>query len=112
MPGWTRRLSGSQIHAARVQAALEDADRLIRQDQRQDQLEHQQQQPSSNGSVPAAAGQQQQEQARLLLAQQVARAEAALRRFVVLQWLWFDARCKEYAREVSSLGAFPAAAAT
>ena len=82
-----------------MQAALEEADRLIRQDQRQ-----QQQRPSSSNSrILPAAGEQQQEG--LLLGQQVARAEAALRRFVLLQWLWFDARCKEYAREVSWLPA-------
>ena len=100
------RLSGSQVHEARIQAALEDADRLIRQDQRQQQ--QQQQQANSNGSAAPAAGQQQQQQQEEEgLAQQVARAEAALRRFVLLQWLWFDARCKEYAREVSEVLALP-----
>jgi hypothetical protein len=102
------RLSGSQVHEARIQAALEDADRLIRQDQRQQQQQQQQQQQAnSNGSAAPAAGQQQQQEEGLLLAQQVARAEAALRRFVLLQWLWFDARCKKYAREVSEVLALP-----
>ena len=63
--------------------------------------------PTHDRTRLAARQQQQQEEEGLLLAQQVARAEAALRRFVLLQWLWFDARCKEYAREVSEVLALP-----
>lgn len=74
---------------------FEEADRRIRaEQQQQQQLQGQQQAAAGSGGTDGAGAVQQ--------------AAAALQRFVLLQWLWFDRVCSWYASKVRAWPALPA----